>query len=80
MSHTNNTFIFFFILRSEDIQSSVRPTDITFVLFLVSLPSIGYAEVRGDDQCLLGDSVTEVKYRRARLVLGWVTTKEDGTL
>jgi len=34
-------------------------------------------EVCGGDQCMLGDSITEVKYRRARLVLEWVTTTED---
>ena len=33
--------------------------------------------VRSDDQCLLRDSVTEVKLRRARLVPGWVTSRED---
>jgi len=27
-------------------------------------------------QCLLGDSITEVKLRRARLVPGWVTARE----
>jgi len=34
-------------------------------------------QVRGGDHCLLGDSVTEVKQRRARLVLGWVTARKD---
>ena len=32
-------------------------------------------EVPGGDLCLLGDSFTEVKARRLRPVLGWVTTR-----
>ena len=38
------------------------------------------SKVRSGDQCLLGDSVTEVKLRRARLVPGWVTAREDWAL
>jgi len=34
-------------------------------------------EVHGGDQCLLGDSVTEIMQRRARLVLGWVTPRDE---
>jgi len=34
-------------------------------------------EVGGGDQCLLGDSVTEVNKPRVRLVLGWVIARDD---
>jgi len=34
----------------------------------------------GGDQGWLSGTFTEVKQRRARLVLGWVTIKEDGAL
>jgi len=51
-------------------QTLKRLSPNTLILFYES-------EVHDGDQCLLGDSVTEVKYRRARLVLGWVTARED---
>jgi len=34
----------------------------------------------GGDQCLLSGTFTEVKQRRPRLVLGWVTFSEDQAL
>jgi len=42
----------------------------------ISLSELNIREVRSGDQCLLGDAITEVKQRRARLLLGWVTARE----
>ena len=51
-----------------------------FWFFFVIIKQKWLIVARSGDQCLLGDSVTEVKLRRARLVPGWVTTREDWAL
>jgi len=49
--------------------------EVNFVIYVADRKAIYLA--CSNDQCLLSGTFTEVKSRRPRLVLGWVTTREN---
>jgi len=67
--HTTNTITLVQQANTVTTNQSIGPICTFTKLHYVT-------KVRGGDQCLLGDSITEVKQRRARLVPGWVTARE----